>query len=154
MADLINPLAVHLLPGGVDDRGQPIRDGNRQCLQRRPDGLPGQLQPVQAADTPQHVRGVGALPGAGRHQAQPSQPVQQQIQDLQLQASRHQPGSELAQHRKVKALILQGQAQAVLPVQPAPHPSAACRSVRFPVNCSTVTIVSCAGEIPGFPRAP
>ena len=32
--------------------------------------------------------------------------------------------------------------------------SAACRSVRFSVNCSTVTIASCAGEIPGFPRVP
>ena len=32
--------------------------------------------------------------------------------------------------------------------------SAACRSVRFSVNCSTVTIASCAGEIPGAPRVP
>ena len=32
--------------------------------------------------------------------------------------------------------------------------SAACRSVRFSVYCNTVTIASCAGEIPGFPRAP
>ena len=67
------------------------------------------------------MRGVGALPPAGLDQAQPFQPVQQQVQDLPLQAPGHQPGPELAQHREVEALILQGQAQAVLPVQPAPH---------------------------------
>ena len=32
--------------------------------------------------------------------------------------------------------------------------SAACRSVRSSVNCKTVTIASCAGEIPGAPRVP
>jgi hypothetical protein len=32
--------------------------------------------------------------------------------------------------------------------------SAACRSVRFSVNCNTVTTASCAGLIPGAPRTP
>ena len=32
--------------------------------------------------------------------------------------------------------------------------SAACRSVRFSLNCSTLAIISWAGEIPGLPRTP
>ena len=32
--------------------------------------------------------------------------------------------------------------------------SAACRSVRFSVNCKTVTTASCAGDSPGLPRVP
>jgi hypothetical protein len=59
---IIDPLPVDLLPGAVNDPGQPVRGCGGQRLQRRPHALPGQLQPVQAADRRQHVRGIGALP--------------------------------------------------------------------------------------------
>ncbi|HEV2256570.1 MAG TPA: hypothetical protein VGS06_25795, partial [Streptosporangiaceae bacterium] len=77
---VIDPRAVHLLPGPVDHPGQPARRRDRQRLQRRPQALPGQLQPVQHPDRAQHVGGIGALPAAGPHQAQPGQPLQQRIQ--------------------------------------------------------------------------
>ena len=64
-----------------------------------------------------------------------------------------QPGPELAQHGKVEPFIIELQAQGDF--QSASRTaSAACRSVRFSVNCSTVIIASCAGEIPGAPRVP
>jgi hypothetical protein len=128
-AQVVDPLPVDLLPGGVDDAGQPVGDGGGQGLQRRPHGLPGQFQPVQAADRRQHVRGVGPLPPPGSHQAQLFEPVQQQVEDCPVHIPGHQPAPELAQHREIKALIIQRQAQAVLPVQPPPH-----RIGRLPVG--------------------
>ena len=65
-AQVIDPLPVDLLPGAVDHAGQPARGRGGQRLQRRPHALPGQLQPVQAADRRQDVRGIGALPPPAR----------------------------------------------------------------------------------------
>ena len=54
---VIDPGAVHLLPGLIHHPGQPARCRDRQRLQRRPQRLPGQLQPVQRPDRAQHVGG-------------------------------------------------------------------------------------------------
>ena len=117
----IDPLPVDLLPGRVDHAGQPARRGGGQRLQRRPDRLPGQLQPVQVPDPPQHMSGVGPLPHPGPDQAELAQPGQQRLQQRRLHPAFDQPGPELAQHAEIEPLIVQLQAQAVLPVQPAPH---------------------------------
>ncbi len=151
---LLDPLPVHPLPRLVDHGGQPVRRGRRERLQNRPHRLPGQLQPVQHPDPPDHVRRVGALPGAGLHQAQLPAPLQQPVQHHQLQAPRHQPPPELAQHAEIKPLILQFQAQAVLPVQPPPH-----RVRRLPVRQVLRELQhrhhrQLRGEIPGRPRTP
>jgi hypothetical protein len=114
-------LPVDLLPGRVDHAGQPARRRGGQRLQRRPDRLPGQLQPVHLADPAQHVRGIGPLRHPRPGQAQPGQPGQQHLQQHRLHPPRHQPRTELAQHREVEPLIIEPQAQAVLPVQPPPH---------------------------------
>ncbi len=138
----------------VDHGGQPVQRGRRERLQNRPHRLPGQLQPVQHPDPPDHVRRVGALPGAGLHQAQLPAPLQQPVQHHQLQAPRHQPPPELAQHAEIKPLILQFQAQAVLPVQPPPH-----RVRRLPVRQVLRELQhrhhrQLRRQIPGRPRTP
>ena len=117
----IDPLPVHLLPGRVDDTGQPARRRGRQRLQRRPDRLPGQLHPVQVPAPAQDVSGIGPLPHPRPYQAQPAQPGQQRLQQRRLPPAGHQPGPEPAQHAEIEPLIVQLQAEAVLPVQPAPH---------------------------------
>ena len=117
---VIDPRAVDLLPGLIDRPGQPVRHRDRQRLQRRPQRLPGQLQPVQLTDRAQHVSGIGALPAAGLDQAEPGQALQQRVQRQARQIAGHQPGPELAQHAGVKALVIQLQAQRVLPRHPVP----------------------------------
>ena len=119
--DIGDLLPVDLLPGGIDHAGQPVRRGGRQRLQRRPDGLPGQLQPVHLPDPAEHVGGIGPLPHPRPDQAQLTQPGQQRLQQHRLHPAGDQPGPELAQHAEVEPLIVQLQAQAVLPVQPPPH---------------------------------
>jgi hypothetical protein len=118
---VIDPAPVHPHPRVADHGGQPGRSHGSERLQRRPDAFPGQLQPVEAAQTPQHVGGVGALPPARLHQSQPRQRDQQDIQRLGLHRPRDQPGTELAEHREVEPRILQRQAQRVLPVDRAAH---------------------------------
>ena len=147
---VIDPRAVHLLPGRADHPGQPARRRGGQRLQRRPQRLPGQLQPVQLADRAQHVSGLGALPPAGRRQAKPGQARQQRVQRQARQIAGHQPRPELAQHAGIKAPVIQLQAQRVLPRHPVPDRISSL-PVRFSVNCSTLAIISCRGRSPAGP---
>jgi hypothetical protein len=103
--DLIDPLPVYLLPGRIDHRRQPVRRRGRQRLQHRPHTFPGQLQPVQVPDPPQHMGGIRALRASRFHQAQVLQPAQQKIKDRVLQAPGSQPGPELTQHTGIETLI-------------------------------------------------
>ena len=118
---LIDPAPVHPRPRVIDHSSQPPRSRGGERLQRRTDALPDQLQPVQAAQTPQHMGGVGALPPARAHQSQPRQPDQQGIERLGLHRPRAQPGTELTEHREVEPRILQRQPERVLPVDRPPH---------------------------------
>ena len=100
---------------------QPGRMRRRQRLQRGPHGLAGQLQPVQRRHRRDHVGGIGALLAARLDQALRHQARQQRIQRHLLQPRPGHPAPELRKHRMVKARIIQGKAQQVLPVDPGPH---------------------------------
>ena len=102
---------VRLLPGHIDDTGQPARRRGGQRLQRSPDTLPGQLEPVQVPDPAQDMSGIGPLPHPRPDQAQGAQPGQQRLQQRRLHRAGDQPGPwKPAQHAEVGPLIVQRQA--------------------------------------------
>jgi hypothetical protein len=117
---VVDPRGVHLLPSRVDHAGQPGRMRNRQGLQHRPQGLPGQLQPVQVPDRSQHMGGVGPYPTPRLDQPLADQPFQQRIQRQPDQVLTHQPVTELAQHARVEPRVLQLHTDGVLPGDPVP----------------------------------
>ena len=113
----------------ADPLRQPVRVRGGQRLQRRAHALASQLQPVQRRHRRDHVRGIGALLAARLDQAPGRQLRQQRIQRHLLQPRIGYPGAELGQHRVIKARVVQGQPQQVLPVDPGPH-----RLSRLPVG--------------------
>ncbi len=113
---VVDAASVHPCPLFVDHTGQPGRRGGGQRLQRRADALPGQFQPVEAAQPAQHVGGVGALPAARFDQSPSRQRDQQRVERLGLHRPRDQPGPELREHREVEPRIVQRQPERVLPV--------------------------------------
>ena len=88
-----------------------------QCLDRGPDALPGQLQPVQRRDRRHHVGGIGALLPAGLDQPVCLQPLQQRVQCDPLQPGLRDLRPEFRQDRVVERAGRQRQAEEVLPVQ-------------------------------------
>jgi len=97
-ADL-HPASVSLGPLGLDQRRQPGGRGFGQFLQRRPQGLPDQLQAAEGPDRGQYMGGVGTLPPPGLEQPSLHQAVQHQLQHLIGGAVLFgQSGPDLAQH--------------------------------------------------------
>ena len=113
----------------ADPLFQPGRVRRRQGFQRRPHAFPGQLQPGQRRHRRDHVSGIGTLLAARLDQALGHQPCQQRIQRHLLQPGSGHPAPELGQHRVVKARVIDGQAEQVLPVDPGSH-----RFGRLPVG--------------------
>ncbi len=106
--------------GHADPLLQPVRVRRGQRLQRGPHGFPGQFQPVQRRHRGDHVGGIGALLAARLDQPLRCQACQQRIKHHLLQAGPGHLAPELGQHRMVKARIINGQPEQVLPVQPHP----------------------------------
>ena len=144
---VIDPRAVHLLPGRADHPGQPARP-------------PRSAPPMPPAASPRPApagSARGSRPArewnrcaAGRRQAKPGQARQQRAQRQARQIAGHQPRPELAQHAGIKAPVIQLQAQRVLPRHPVPDRISSL-PVRFSVNCSTLAIISCRGRSPAGP---
>jgi hypothetical protein len=72
---------------------------------------------------------AGALLAARLDQAPGRQALQQRVQHHLLQVGPGHPGPELRPRRMVKARVIQGKSQQVLPVDPGPH-----RPGRLPVG--------------------
>ena len=100
---------------------QPLGRDRRHLVQRGPHCLADTLQPVQRAHGGEHVGAVRALATARLDQALLLQTLQQAVEQEKSSIARDQPSAELAQHCVVKARIGEGQAQRILPVDPAPH---------------------------------
>ncbi len=140
-----------LIPPGLGDRGPP--GGHRRAVPAgevshadpaapvRP-GAPPPAPPARPARSPRPAPAGPAPPPPRPHgwsrcaacrppfnQAGPGQPRQQRIQRHLVQAGPGHPGPELSQHRMVKARIIPGKPQQVLPVDPGPH-----RFGRLPVS--------------------
>ncbi|MGW6735901.1 hypothetical protein [Streptomyces sp. NPDC055013] len=83
--------------------------------------------------------GVGALLASGLHQAPVLERGQQQVEHLLPHPVPDQARAGLGQHRAVEPGIIQLQAEGVFKSMPYRTRCAAARSVRFSVNCNTVT---------------
>jgi hypothetical protein len=62
---------------------------------------------------------VGALPPARLDQLVRLQPLQHGLEEPALGPAGDEPGAELAQHRRIEALVFEGQAERVFPVDAA-----------------------------------
>lgn len=102
---VVSPPAIPLDPGGIGMSAQPCGSSGRQDIEGRPHGLSHAGETVQGTDRPEHRRGVGALTASGAQQLVLPAQGQKSIEELLLQASRHQTTAELAQNRGVEARI-------------------------------------------------
>lgn len=121
------PVGIHARtvagePVGRREGTQPVRLARGDRLQRRAQRFADQLQPLEITDRAQHMGGIGAHPPARTEQIGGGEPVEHRIEQQRLRATGlGQPGTELAEHRRVKPLIGELQAQQVLPVNPTPN---------------------------------
>ena len=118
---VVAALAVAAGPLGREQPSKPRWRHYRQGLQRGAEGLGDLLQPVQVAHRHADVGGVGALAPTLAQQVTLTQPRQHERQQPLGLAIGQQPRAEFGEHRGVKARVVQGKAQRVLPVQPCSH---------------------------------
>jgi len=90
-------------------------------MQRVPQRLADQFQPLAIPDRRQHLGRVGPLPPARPHQPRRPAARQQQVEEQPCLLMGQQSRPELAQHREVEARIVRLQAARVLPVAAPAH---------------------------------
>jgi hypothetical protein len=112
-------LPVAILPGRIRDSGgaQPVGGGDRQGLQRAPQCLGAELQPVQVPYQGQDMDGIRAHTAARAQESEFGQPLQQSVQHHLFPAVIDQAFAEAGQDAEVEAFVLQLQ-----PEQHGPWP--------------------------------
>ena len=96
-AHVLDPAVVAFVPIRGRDGAQPIGRDNGNGVQRRPQRLAHQFQPVQVSHGGEHVRAVRAAPATGLQESVLARRVQQAGQQTLRGLTLEQPGAELAQ---------------------------------------------------------
>ena len=116
---VFDPMGIAVIPCWRRQGLHPGRRNHGKTVQRRAEGLPHALQPIEDADGAHHMRGVCALPAAGFEQPMRACHRQQSVQEQGLNLPSDQPGAKLAQDGMVEAGIGQFQAQDIFPINAA-----------------------------------
>ena len=119
-AHVLDPAVVALVPVRERDGAQPVRCSNGDGVQRHPQRLAHQLQPVQGPHGGEHMRAVRALAPSGLQQPTLAGGVQQAGQQPLRGCVLEQAPVELAQDREVEAGVGQVEGEQIFPVDPAP----------------------------------
>src|SRR5215212_5366143 len=117
---VLDPAAIALVPSRGGQGAQPIRSNSRGRIEGRPQRLGDKLQPIEGANSRQHMRGVGSLPPPRFEDAELSGDLKHPLQQALLRAAGQKTISKLAEHAEVKARVGQLEAEQVLPVDPRP----------------------------------
>lgn len=94
----------------------PLRGHDCQGVQGGPHGLGCQLQPVQDAQSPQHVRGVRALCASRLQVPALLARLKKRFEQKVLRSILNQSTTKLGEHAEVEAGVAQFESQSVLPV--------------------------------------
>src|SRR4051794_7946814 len=117
---VLDPAAIALVPSRGGQGTQPLRSNGRRGIEGRPQRLGDKLQPIERANSRQHMRGVGPLPPPGLEDAELSGDLEHPLQQALLRATSPKTISKLAEDAEVKARVGQLEAEQVLPVDPRP----------------------------------
>src|SRR4051812_36520222 len=117
---VLDPAAIALVPSRGGQGTQPVRSNSRGRIEGRPQRLGDKLQPIEGANSRQHMRGVGPLSPPGLEDAELSGDLEHPLQQALLRATSQKTISKLAEDTKVKARVRQLEAEQVLPVDPRP----------------------------------
>src|SRR3954463_6239322 len=117
---VLDPAAIALVPSRGGQGAQPIRSNSRRGIEGRPQRLGDKLQPIEGANSRQHMRGVSSLPPPGLEDAELSGDLEHPLQQALLRATSPKTISKLAEDTKVKARVGQLEAKKVLPIDPRP----------------------------------
>src|SRR3954447_19959762 len=117
---VLDPAAIALVPSRGGQGTQPVRSNGRDRIEGRPQRLGDKLQPIEGANSRQHMRGVGPLPPPGLEDAALSGDLEHPLQQALVRAAGQKTISKLAEHAEVKARVRQLEAEQVLPVDPRP----------------------------------
>src|SRR3954467_3400315 len=117
---VLDPAAIALVPSRGGQGTQPLRSNGRRGIEGRPQRLGDKLQPIERANSRQHMRGVGPLPPPGLEDAALSGDLEHPLQQALVRAAGQKTISKLAEHAEVKARVGQLEAEQVLPVDPRP----------------------------------
>ena len=120
-AILLEAARVAREPVRRDPRLEPVGRHGGERVQRVPQGLPDQLEPVEHLDRRQHMRRIGALPAPRLDQPRLLERRQQRLEQQRLGTLRDEAVAELAQDGGVEAGVVQRQAEGVLPVDAPAH---------------------------------
>src|SRR5258707_5684059 len=88
---------------------------------RMAEGLCDTFQPTECFNRSQPMRRIGSLPSSCFQPALLLRMGKQSLKQQRFPSSLQQPAAKLTQDRKVKAEILQVQAQRVFPIDPGPN---------------------------------
>src|SRR3954451_8288078 len=116
----LDPAAIALVPSRGAQATQPVRSNGRRGIEGRPQRLGDKLQPIERANSRQHMRGVSPLPPPGLEDAELSGDLEHPLQQALLRATSQKTISKLAEDTKVKARVGQLEAEKVLPIDPRP----------------------------------
>src|SRR4051812_3683780 len=117
---VLDPAAIALVPSRGGQGTQPVRSNGRGRVEGRSQRLGDKLQPIEGANSRQHMRGVGPLPPPGLEDAALSGDLEHPLQQALVRAAGQKTISKLAEHAEVKARVRQLEAEQVLPVDPRP----------------------------------
>src|SRR3954466_15426165 len=117
---VLDPAAIALVPSRGGQGTQPLRSNGRRGIEGRPQRLGDKLQPIERANSRQHMSGVSPLPPPGLEDAELSGDLEHPLQQALLRATGQKTVSKLAEDTKVKARVGQLEAKKVLPVDPGP----------------------------------
>src|SRR5215213_2082413 len=117
---VLDPAAIALVPSRGGQGAQPIRSNGSRGIEGGPQRLSDKLQPIECANSRQHMRGVSSLPPPSLEDAELSGDLDHPLQQALLRATGQETVSKLAEHAEVKARVRQLEAEQVLPVDPRP----------------------------------
>src|SRR4051794_4595209 len=117
---VLDPAAIALVPSRGGQGTQPVRSNGRRGIEGRPQRLGDKLQPIEGANSRQHMRGVGPLSPPGLEDAELSGDLEHPLQQALLRAAGQKTISKFAEDTKVKARVGQLEAEQVRPIDPGP----------------------------------
>src|SRR3954465_15103195 len=112
---VLDPAAIALVPSRGGQGTQPVRSNSRGRVEGRPQRLGDKLQPIEGANSRQHMRGVSSLPAPGLEEAELSGDLEHPLQQALLRATSPKTISKLAADAEVTARARQLEAQKALP---------------------------------------
>ena len=118
-ARVLDAAAVALEPLRLGQCADPIGGLGGKRVERGPDGLGGELQPVHLPDVGDDVSGVGPLAAPLAEEAPVAAGVEDAVEQHLLGAAVDEPRPELAEHARVEARVVEREAEEVLPVDPS-----------------------------------